>query len=64
MLKENHCNVRSPVAIDKKYASEDFTQDYHILKNTESNDYYAVTYMSVSDKSKAEAKKNEDKAND
>jgi hypothetical protein len=56
--------VRSPVAIDKKYASEDFNEDYHILKNTESNDYYAVTYMSVSDKSKAEAKKNDDKVND
>lgn len=50
MLKENHCNVKSPIAIDKKYGTEDVAEDYHELKGTQVDDYYFVVHMSAKKK--------------
>ncbi len=48
MLNQNHCNVRSPISIDRKYPGEDsetqsFAADAHILKNTNPDDYSVIT---------------------
>ena len=46
--------------IDKKYPLEDVADNYHELKNTESNDYFAVTSRSDAEKSKLDEKKKSD----
>ena len=57
MLKENHCNVKSPIVIDKKYGTQDVAENYHQLKGKEVQDYYFVIHMSAKEKKNKEEQK-------
>jgi len=38
MLNENHCNVKSPIIIDKKYPEESiWKENYHAIKGNGTN---------------------------